>query len=252
MRVAIAGAGAVGRSIARELLGKQHEVLLIDKEPAKVERRPGPGAEWLLGDACEVANLEAAKLEECDVVVGRHRRRQGQPRRVAARQDRVRGTPGRGPDQPSRQRVAVHRGVGRRRRGVHAAGARRAGRGGRRGRRHRPAVRHPRGPGQPASSSRLPEDAPCSGHPVRDLQLPKDTTLVGIVRGRRVITPDPGGTARGRRRAAVRRPPGGRGAAAPRRAAALSPARRDVSRRRGAAPGVTTRKLNATAAMNSG
>ena len=34
MRVAIAGAGAVGRSIARELIGNGHQVLLIDKSPA--------------------------------------------------------------------------------------------------------------------------------------------------------------------------------------------------------------------------
>ena len=33
MRVAIAGAGAVGRSIAAELLDNGHEVLLIDKNP---------------------------------------------------------------------------------------------------------------------------------------------------------------------------------------------------------------------------
>ena len=37
----------------------------------------------------------------------------------------------------------------------------------------------------------LPDDAPCAGHPVRDLDLPKDTALVAIVRGRRVITPTP-------------------------------------------------------------
>jgi trk system potassium uptake protein len=70
MRVAIAGAGAVGRSIARELLEKNHEVLLIDKEPRKVLPDRIKGATWLLGDACEVANLEKARLEECDVVVG--------------------------------------------------------------------------------------------------------------------------------------------------------------------------------------
>lgn len=35
----------------------------------------------------------------------------------------------------------------------------------------------------------LPPDAPCAGSAVRDLRLPKDTTLVGIVRGKRVITP---------------------------------------------------------------
>ena len=34
MRVAIAGAGAVGRSIARELLENGHEVLLIDQKPS--------------------------------------------------------------------------------------------------------------------------------------------------------------------------------------------------------------------------
>ena len=65
-----AGAGAVGRSIARELIGKKHQVLLIDKDPAKVQPGRVKGAEWLLGDACEVANLEEAALEECDVVVG--------------------------------------------------------------------------------------------------------------------------------------------------------------------------------------
>ena len=41
MQVAIAGAGAVGRSIARELLGNDHDVLLIDKDPAQ-DRRHGP------------------------------------------------------------------------------------------------------------------------------------------------------------------------------------------------------------------
>ncbi len=70
MRVAIAGAGAVGRSIARELLDKKHEVLLIDKDPAKVLPDRIKGASWLLGDACELANLEEARLEDCDVVVG--------------------------------------------------------------------------------------------------------------------------------------------------------------------------------------
>ncbi len=34
MKVAIAGAGAVGRSIARELLQNEHQVLLIDKDPS--------------------------------------------------------------------------------------------------------------------------------------------------------------------------------------------------------------------------
>ena len=33
--------------------------------------------------------------------------------------------------------------------------------------------------------------APCAGHAVRDLTLPKDVALVVIVRGTRVITPTP-------------------------------------------------------------
>ena len=37
MRVAIAGAGNVGRSIARELLENGHEVLLIEREPAAMK-----------------------------------------------------------------------------------------------------------------------------------------------------------------------------------------------------------------------
>jgi trk system potassium uptake protein TrkA len=37
----------------------------------------------------------------------------------------------------------------------------------------------------------LPDDAPCAGQRVSDLNLPKDTALVAIARGRRVITPTP-------------------------------------------------------------
>jgi trk system potassium uptake protein len=69
MKVAIAGAGAVGRSIARELVQNGHDVLLIDKEPSKVVRDRIPGADWRLGDACEVANLEDAGLEDFEVVI---------------------------------------------------------------------------------------------------------------------------------------------------------------------------------------
>jgi len=33
MRVAIAGAGGVGRSIARELIEHEHDVMLIERDP---------------------------------------------------------------------------------------------------------------------------------------------------------------------------------------------------------------------------
>ena len=55
MRVAIVGAGAVGRSIAGELLGNGHTVMLIEKDARKVLTRSVPGAEWVQADACEVS-----------------------------------------------------------------------------------------------------------------------------------------------------------------------------------------------------
>jgi trk system potassium uptake protein TrkA len=69
MRVAIAGAGAVGTSIARELIENGHEVLLIDKDPKAIKVYGVPGAEWLLADACEIAALDDASLERCNVVI---------------------------------------------------------------------------------------------------------------------------------------------------------------------------------------
>ncbi|ACQ80196.1 TrkA-N domain protein [Beutenbergia cavernae DSM 12333] len=69
MRVVIAGAGSVGRSIARELLGHAHEVLLIDRQPSAMRVASVADADWLLGDACEISTLVEARLEECDVVV---------------------------------------------------------------------------------------------------------------------------------------------------------------------------------------
>ena len=46
MRVAIAGAGAVGRSIAGELLENGHDVLLIDHSAKSIKADSLPGAEW--------------------------------------------------------------------------------------------------------------------------------------------------------------------------------------------------------------
>ena len=69
MRVAIAGAGNVGRSIATELLGNGHEVLLIEREPRAMKVDSVPEAEWLLADACELDTLVTARLQSCDVMV---------------------------------------------------------------------------------------------------------------------------------------------------------------------------------------
>jgi len=69
MRVAIAGAGAVGRSIARELITNGHDILLIDKDPGSIRPERVPDAEWLLADSCELSSLEEARMERCDVVI---------------------------------------------------------------------------------------------------------------------------------------------------------------------------------------
>jgi trk system potassium uptake protein TrkA len=70
MRVAIAGAGNVGLFIANDLLATGHEVQLIEQNPAVVERAvANEGIEWFVADACEVTSLREAGLERCDVVV---------------------------------------------------------------------------------------------------------------------------------------------------------------------------------------
>jgi trk system potassium uptake protein TrkA len=69
MRVAIAGAGNVGRSIARELTDNGHDVLLIEREPRALKTNSVPDAQWLLADACELSSLEEARLQDCTVVV---------------------------------------------------------------------------------------------------------------------------------------------------------------------------------------
>jgi trk system potassium uptake protein TrkA len=69
MRVAIAGAGNVGRSIAAELIGNGHEVVLVERDPAALKIESVPGAHWLLADACELNSLEEARLADQTVVV---------------------------------------------------------------------------------------------------------------------------------------------------------------------------------------
>ncbi|MFA5918942.1 MAG: TrkA family potassium uptake protein [Candidatus Nanopelagicaceae bacterium] len=69
MRVAIAGAGNVGRAIARELLDNGHQVLLIDKDPKALKLESVPEAEWLMADACEISSLDNAKLNSCQVLI---------------------------------------------------------------------------------------------------------------------------------------------------------------------------------------
>ena len=73
MKVVIAGGGNVGQFIASDLRQADHEVLILEKEEAIVERaqRAGEpaGCEWMVVDACELSNLVRANLETADVLV---------------------------------------------------------------------------------------------------------------------------------------------------------------------------------------
>jgi trk system potassium uptake protein TrkA len=70
MKVAIAGGGNVGTSIAEDLQAAGHEVLIIEKDTDMVARlAPTSTVTWLEGDACEVSTLQRAGLADADVVV---------------------------------------------------------------------------------------------------------------------------------------------------------------------------------------
>jgi trk system potassium uptake protein TrkA len=190
VKVAIAGAGSVGRSITRELLSKGHNVLLIDKDQRKIQRDRVPGADWLQADACEVSELEGASLHEYDVVIGATgddkvnlvvsllAKTEFSVRRVVARINHPANewlfTEAWGVDVAvSTPRVlaalveeAVEVGDVVRLFGIKEGQAN-------------------------LLEVTLPEAAKCAGRAVRDLDLPRDATLVAIVRGSRVITPTP-------------------------------------------------------------
>jgi trk system potassium uptake protein TrkA len=72
MRVVIAGGGNVGKFIASDLAASGHDVSVLEQSPEVVERarRSGehPGVEFVVADACELSALTAARLETADVV----------------------------------------------------------------------------------------------------------------------------------------------------------------------------------------
>lgn len=69
MKVAIGGAGAVGRSIARELVENGHDITLVERSPDHIDPDAMPAVHWVLGDACELTVLESVQLETFDVVI---------------------------------------------------------------------------------------------------------------------------------------------------------------------------------------
>jgi trk system potassium uptake protein len=190
MRVAIAGAGNVGRSIAAELVENGHQVMLIEREPRMLRPERVPQAEWVLADACELASLQMARLETCDVVV------------AATGDDKVNLVV----SLLSKTEFGVNRVVARVNRaenewlfneqwGVDVS------------------VSKPRLMAALVEEAvtvgdlvrlmtfrqsqanlveiTLPPTAPFVGRPVRDVPLPRDAALVAILRGKRVLVPSP-------------------------------------------------------------
>jgi trk system potassium uptake protein len=69
MRVAIAGAGKVGKAIARDLVDHGHDVLIIDRHFDGPADQAVEGAAGIEADACEISSLDRAELHRCQVVV---------------------------------------------------------------------------------------------------------------------------------------------------------------------------------------
>ena len=161
MKVAIAGAGAVGRSIARELV-ESHEVTLLERNPDHIDVDTIPAAHWRLGDACELSLLAKTEFAVSRVVA-----RVNDPRNewlfdeawgvdVAVSTPRMLA---------SLVEEAVSVGDLVR------------------------LMEFRKGQANLVEIT-LPDDTPWGGKPVKRLELPRDVTLVSILRGPRVIVPE--------------------------------------------------------------
>jgi trk/ktr system potassium uptake protein len=72
VRVVIAGGGSVGRFIAEQLQAVGHDVLILDNDKNVISQaaRSGEpkGVTWYEGDACELTTLARVEVETADVV----------------------------------------------------------------------------------------------------------------------------------------------------------------------------------------
>jgi len=188
MRVAIAGAGAVGRSIALELVENHHQVMLIERDLSHIDPESVEAAEWVHADACELASLEEAGLETCDVVIAATgddkvnlvvsllAKTEFAVRRVVARVNDPRNEWLFGQNWGVDVAVSTPRLLAALVEEAVAVGD---------------LVRlmtFRQGQANLVEVT-LPEDTPLAGQPVRMLKLPPDSALVAILRGGRVIVP---------------------------------------------------------------
>ncbi len=72
MRIVIAGGGKVGVYIGDDLHRAGHDVLIVEVDPDRValaqRMNEPPGVAWLVADACEVSQLARAEPDKADVV----------------------------------------------------------------------------------------------------------------------------------------------------------------------------------------
>ncbi len=69
MKIVIAGAGSVGRYMAKQLSASGHTIVIIDNDPNAVSRVENTDSiTSIQGDACEVDILTAAGVSDADVV----------------------------------------------------------------------------------------------------------------------------------------------------------------------------------------
>ncbi|WP_211699407.1 potassium channel family protein [Mycobacterium spongiae] len=191
MRIGIAGAGNVGRSVAQELLDYGHKILLIERQRNNFEPHTVPEADWLNADACELTSLHEAGVETCDVliaatgddkanlVVGLLAKSEFGVPRVVARINDIRNewlfTQAWGIDVAVSTPSAMVAGI---------EGAIDVG--------HLVRLMGLREGKADLTKLTLPEDNPLVGQQVRELDLPENTALVTVLRGDDVIVPQPG------------------------------------------------------------
>ncbi|MEH1014918.1 TrkA family potassium uptake protein [Micromonospora sp. CPCC 206060] len=190
VRIAIAGAGNVGRSIAQELIDNGHQVMLIERQPKMLRPDRVPAADWVLADACELASLEEANLAGCDVVVAATgddkvnlvvsllAKTEFAVPRVVARVNRAEN------EWLFTEQWGVDVSVSKPR--VMAALVEEAVTVGDLVR----LMTFRQGEANLVEIT-LPPTAPYVGHPVRSVPLPRDSALVAILRGKRVLVPTP-------------------------------------------------------------
>lgn len=69
MKVVVTGAGKIGRYLSLNLGDRGHDVTLVERDPAVVDRVDVRDLRMLLGDACAPDVLERAGAREADVLV---------------------------------------------------------------------------------------------------------------------------------------------------------------------------------------